>query len=129
VDSVITAQFVTGYVFRQVQTLTFAHVNQEPRIFFPLKKLERFYIYRPSDPYYADLIKSLEQAVVMLQTKKDGAFDFAKQTFESGQIAFDQIFPDDKVLYSRLRELAKWITSPAFRPPQDVTAPQELASP
>jgi len=113
-DVMITAQFVNGFAFRQSQTLTLGSINQESRIFFPLKRLERFYIYRPSDPYYMELISTMERALLMLQTHKDGAFDFARQAFDSGQIAFDQIFPDDKALYSRLRELAKWISSPAY---------------
>jgi hypothetical protein len=114
-DAVVTAQFVNGFAFRQTQAITFANINQESRIFFPLKRLERFYIYRPSDPYYMELISSIERALLMLQSQKPEAFELARQTFDSGQIAFDQIFPDDKALYSRLRELAKWISSPAVR--------------
>jgi hypothetical protein len=120
-DVMITAQFVNGFAFRQSQTLNLGNISQESRIFFPLKRLERFYIYRPSDPYYMELISTMERALLMLQTHKDGAFEFARQAFDGGQIAFDQIFPDDKALYSRLRELAKWISSPAYARTKEVT--------
>jgi len=113
-DTLITAQFINGFAFRLSQTVELGNINQESRIFFPLKRLERFYIYRPSDPYYMELISTMERALLMLQTHKEGAFEFARQAFDGGQIAFDQIFPDDKALYSRLRELAKWISSPAY---------------
>ena len=108
----VSAQFINGFAFRQTQSLSLANINQESRIFFPLKRLERFYIYRPSDPYYMELISTMERALLLLQTRREGAYDFARQAFDGGQIAFDQIFPDDKALYTRLRELAKWITSP-----------------
>jgi hypothetical protein len=111
----IYAQFVQGFAFRQNQSLKLHALAEEPRLFFSLKKLERIYINRTSDPYYLELISSLEKALGLLQNKAAGGLEFASQAFESGQIAFDQIFPDDKVLYSRLRELARWISSPAVR--------------
>jgi hypothetical protein len=107
----IEAQFVSGFAFRQAQVAKIAALTQEPRIFYPLKRLERFYVYRPSDPYYMEIISSLDRALRMLHAKAEGAEQYALQAFDGGQIAFDQIFPDDKALYSRLRELARIISS------------------
>ncbi|MCC6278847.1 MAG: hypothetical protein IT289_13120 [Oligoflexia bacterium] len=105
----IEAQIVTGTSFRQSQVVKLTGITQDHRLFFALKKLERFYIYRPSDPYYIELINVLDRSIQMIKTSTPGSESFARTAFESGQIAFDQIFPDDKALYSRLRELAKHI--------------------
>jgi hypothetical protein len=106
----IAAQFISGYAFRQTQTLKLPAISQEPRLFYPLKRLERFYVYRPSDPYYIELIGTLDRAIQMIHSGTEGAMNYARSTFEGGQIAFDQIFPDDKQLYGRLKELARLIS-------------------
>ncbi len=106
----VQAQFTSGFAFRQNQNLKLVSLAQEPRIFWPLKRLERYYVYRPSDPYYVELMSGLSRAIQMLQSREPEAMSFARTTFESGQIAFDQIFPDDKGLYANLRELARQIS-------------------
>jgi hypothetical protein len=115
----IDVQVLNGYAFRQSQTLSIRDIREEPRIFYPLKQLERFYIYRPSDPYYIELTNALDTALQMLQQKTEGGLEYARRVFEGGQIAFDQIFPDDKPLLARLRELAKHLTSN----PRELTNP------
>jgi hypothetical protein len=106
----VTAQFISGFAFRLNQSANFASLSQEPRLFYPLKRLERYYINRSTDPFYVELISTISKAVQMAGNPSDDALAFARQAFEGGQIAFDQIFPDDKALYSRLRELAKLVS-------------------
>jgi hypothetical protein len=122
--NLIYAQFTQGFAFRQNQSLKLHTLAEESRLFFILKRLERIYINRASDPYYLELITSLDKSLSLLQNKTPGGLDYAGRAFESGQIAFDQIFPDDKALYSRLRELAKWISSPAVRKEQNSSKPR-----
>jgi hypothetical protein len=107
----VLAQFIAGFAFRQAQEVRLHNLREEPRIFYPLKRLERFYVNRPSDPYYAEVISELDRALHMHKSHAPGASAALLAAFDSGQIAFDQIFPDDKPLYTRLRELAKLLTS------------------
>lgn len=105
----INAQVTSGFAFRQCQIFRLQSLNEDPRIFYPLKRLERFYVHRPSDPYYMELMATLDQAAQMLHNKTDGACTFAQQAFACGQMALDQLFPDDKALYFKLKELVKMI--------------------
>ena len=105
----LRAHFISGFAFRETQDLTVPGINHEPRIFYPLKRLERFFVYRPSDPYYIEVLTTVENAVKMLQNHGESAQAFALQAFDIGQIAFDQVFSDDKILYMRLKELAKYV--------------------
>ncbi|MDZ4678068.1 MAG: hypothetical protein SGI74_11250 [Oligoflexia bacterium] len=109
----VEAQFISGFAFRQSQVIKITAISQEPRIFYPLKRLERFYVHRPSDPYYMELITTLDRAIHAVRTHTQGTETFVRQAFEGGQIAFDQIFPDDKALYMRLKELAKLMSGHA----------------
>ncbi len=109
-DDGVIAQSISGYAFRQSQILRLAHLGEFPALFYHLKRLERFYVYRTSDPYYVELVSTLDKALQLIQTGEPGAEAFARNVFESAQIAFDQVFPDDKTLYIKLKELAKGMT-------------------
>jgi len=103
----VEARFVSGYAMRQNGAQSLAHLYQEPRIFFPLKKLERYYVFRGSDPFYTDLVTTLDRAIYMMKNNDPEGLPYAQESFERGQIAFDQIFPDDRNLHGRLSELVR----------------------
>lgn len=107
----VNAHLVAGFAMRRTQDLKQESISLEPKIFYPLKRLERFYIYRSSDPYYNELITTLDRAIYLVRTNPKEALDFARQAFEGGQIAFDQIFPDDRQLHGKLKDLVKIISS------------------
>lgn len=106
----IIAQTVSGSAFRQSQLSQVKHFTEITTLFFHLKKLERFYIYRGSDPYYIELNSTLDKALELLKRGEQGSLTFGRKVFESAQIAFDQVFPDDKAVYLKLKELAKLLT-------------------
>lgn len=114
-DSII-AQSISGSAFRQGQISKLAHLGEFSALFYHLKRLERFYIYRQSDPYYVELVSTIDKAMNLLHGGEAGAETFSRHVFESAQIAFDQIFPDDKALYLKLKELARAMTNQSKRP-------------
>jgi hypothetical protein len=105
----LNVKFIAGYAFRETQNLKVPSIHHEARLFYPLKRLEKFYVHRPSDPYYIEIVNTLENALKMLQNNAEGAQAFALEAFDIGQIAFDQVFSDDKGIYLRLKELAKFV--------------------
>jgi hypothetical protein len=103
----VVARFISGFAFRLSQEITTKSVANEARIFYPLKRLERYYVDRNSDPFYSDLVVSLERAISNTTSEQNPLSGQNHSVFENGQIIFDQIYPDDKTLYLKLRELAK----------------------
>jgi hypothetical protein len=103
----VIAQSVTGSAFRQAQIFKMNSLMENSALFFHLKKLEKFYIHRASDPYYVELLTQVDKACTMLKNNEIDAVVFARGTFEMAQIAFDQIFPDDKIVFMKLKELTR----------------------
>lgn len=123
-DDGVIAQSISGFAFRQSQILKLSHLGEFPALFYHLKRLERFYVFRGSDPYYVELISTLNKALQLLQNGEAGAENFARHVFESAQIAFDQVFSDDKALYVKLKELAKVMAMQKMAPsrkPEEVS--------
>lgn len=104
------AQTISGSAFRQSQLSQLKNLNEMPSLFAHLKRLEKYYVFRASDPYYVELTSSLDKALELVKSHEPRSIAYARNVFESAQIAFDQIFPDDKALYMKLKELAKYLT-------------------
>lgn len=109
-ESGTIAQTLSGFAFRQSQMVQLKHLSEFTPAFYHLKKLEKFYVYRPSDPFYMQLVQNLDSAVEKMSQQVPGTEAFARRTFEEAQIVFDQVFPDDKILFMKLKELAKYIS-------------------
>ncbi|MBK9294545.1 MAG: hypothetical protein IPM57_08885 [Oligoflexia bacterium] len=101
-ENSIIAQTLSGFAFRQSQIVELKYLSDFTPLFFHLKKLEKFYVYRASDPFYMELIQNIDRAL-------QGSGPASRKTLEEAQIIFDQVFPDDKVLYMKLKELAKLV--------------------
>ncbi len=121
----VTGQFIRGYAFQKMEEFTQIPLNQIPALFYPLKKLERFFVNRATDPLYVELTSLLDQSVSLLREKHPDAVKLGSASFERGQNALNLIFPDDKLLGLLLRELsglllertgqdAKWDQLPKF---------------
>lgn len=120
-QGIIEVRFVSGFLFKLESQTKIRSPSQEAKLFYPLKNLEKFYVYRESDPYYVELFHTLKKALQVVEEGTPDAQNFARQAFSCGQNAFEHIYNDDKPLHLALRELAKRVN-----PLQKPAAPEIL---
>jgi len=83
------------------------NLHRYPVLFYPLKRLEQFFINRKSDPMYIELTGLLEKALELMNTGHPEAFKFANAAMERGRLALEHIFPDDKLVRLLINNLEK----------------------
>lgn len=103
-----------GYVFQKYQELNQLPLEEQTKVFHPLKKLEQLYIDRQSDPYYLDLIGQISEVTQFFrESEKTLAIEkIAKQALDRAEIANRDVFFGDKTLTELIKDL-KQLFSPA----------------
>lgn len=103
----VAGAVIRGYTFNKIEEFSESAISRLPLIFYPLKRLERFFVNRGTDPLYIELTRLLDQAIVLLREEHPEAPSLAAAAFERGQNAHQYIFTDDKILGLLLRELSQ----------------------
>ncbi len=93
-----TGRLIRGYTFQKAGLFDGGGLNRYPTLFYPVKRLEQFFINRKSDPMYIELVQILEKAVELIRNQHPEAYKFAKAAYERGRLALEQIFPDDNLV-------------------------------
>ncbi len=116
-----------GYTLQSALTLDGGDLGKYPALFYPVKRLEQFFIHRRSDPMYMELVQTLEKAIALIRDGHPQAQRYAVASYERGRMAFDEIFPDDKLLGIALNSLEALIgTRKPVSPPSNARfAPDE----
>jgi hypothetical protein len=88
-----------GHTFQKFETFMRAKPNDNHDLFCSLKKLERNFINPQSDPFYQDLIGSLERANRLVQ-EATGTIHLpaAEKALQKGALALRNAFPNDRLL-------------------------------
>jgi hypothetical protein len=97
-DKKVFGSLLRGYVFQKYYELTQQPLEDQPKIFVALKRLEQFFIEKNSDPYYHQLIYMLENLPKEIQKTERGNELGAIRKLEKADIAFSEIFIGDKTL-------------------------------
>lgn len=114
-----------GPTFQKFETFLRARPNDNHDLFSSLKKLERHYINPQSDPYYQELVQSLERANRALQAPQPpkSTVMAAEKTLQKAAHAIKNAFPNDRLLQLLVTHLEYAIrqttiqnTSPAGNP-------------
>ncbi len=122
----LRGSFVRGYTFQKFGSIDGGGLNRYPLLFYPLKRLEQFFVDRKTDPMYLELTTTLEKALDLLgQGVTPDTFRFAHAALERGRLALEHIFPDDKFARLLINNLEKSLalvqaSNPAYR---SVTVP------
>jgi hypothetical protein len=89
-----------GHTFQKFETFLRARVNDNQDLFSSLKRIERNFINPQSDPYYQELVQSLEKANRAVQSPHGRAFNIpaAEKTLQKGSLALRNAFPNDRLL-------------------------------
>jgi hypothetical protein len=106
--------FVRGYTFQKFASLEGGGLHRYPLLFYPLKRIEQFFIDRRTDPVYIELTRSLEEALDLLESGSPESQAFAAAALERGRMALEHIYPEDK-LTRLLLHLEKRVTPSATR--------------
>jgi hypothetical protein len=93
-----------GYVFQKYYELNSQPLEDQPKIFVALKRLEQFFIEKASDPYYLQLVNMLEKLPREIITTERGNELNAIRKIEKADIAFSEIFIGDKTLGQLIQE-------------------------
>ncbi|MEK7356107.1 MAG: hypothetical protein AAB250_06635 [Bdellovibrionota bacterium] len=120
--------FVRGYTFQKFASLEGGGLHRYPLLFYPLKRIEQFFVDRRTDPVYQELTRSLEEALELLEIGSPEARQFASAALERGRLALEHIYPEDK-LTRLLLNLEKRVTPLAVRANEVTSSPQAAPPP
>lgn len=108
-DGMIIGDYIRGYTFQSSQRIELHGFHQDSNILYALKKIERFFIDRSTEPLYVELIQVLEQTIDFLRKDLNGSIELGKKAYIRGQNALENIFVDDKMLEVLLNEIQSFI--------------------
>jgi hypothetical protein len=117
--------FVRGYTFQKFGSLDGGSLNRYPLLFYPLKRLEQFFVARESDQTYLELVGALEKAQQLLVHPTPDTIRVAQAAFERGRLAVEHIYPD----YNLLRLLNDLEKSLAQAPTRNGATSIEIKEP
>ncbi len=98
---------VRGYTFQKYSAMDGGSLHRYPILFYPLKRLEQFFINRKTDPMYIELTGLLEKSLELLTQRHPEALKFGTAALERGRLALEHIFPDDKLVRLLISNLEK----------------------
>jgi hypothetical protein len=119
---------VRGYTFQKTATFDGGDLHRHPLLFYPLKRIEQFFVNRATDPMYIELTNLLEQASDLMARQHPERLRFAEAAIERGRLAFEQVFVDDRLLRLLLENLERAILLEKRKPPYE-TLPEENLRP
>ncbi len=106
---VMNGMLIRGYIFQNKMEPK-GRINTFPEVYFPLKKLEQYYIDRKSDPDYQELVQVLEKAVELFRIRHPEAESFGEAALERGRGALENIFINDNVIQALVDQLVQEIS-------------------
>lgn len=93
----VKGMVIRGYIFQNQQAVD-GKINQYPLLYYPLKKMEQYYIDRKTDPDYQELVQVLEKANELFNLRHPEALEFGRAACERGEAALENIFNNDNVV-------------------------------
>jgi len=108
-NNIISGDLIRGYTFQNYRRIEIHELHQEPQLLYAVKRIERFFIDRSSEPLYLELIQVLEQTIDFLRKDLKGSLELAQKAYVRGKNALDNIFIDDKVLDVLLKDIQNLI--------------------
>ena len=102
----LQGMLIRGYIF-QNKSEPQGRVNEFPEIYYPLKKVEQYYVDRKSDPDYQELVQVLEKALELFRLNHPEAESFGQAALNRGRSALDNIFLNDNVIQALVDQLSQ----------------------
>jgi hypothetical protein len=118
----IRGLIVRGYTFQKYAVMEGGSLNRHPVLFYPLKRLEQFFINRKTDPAYMELTSLLEKAIDMLKLHSGERETeiFARAALERGRLALEYIYREDRMIRLLLDNIEKSLLLTEAQPRSEV---------
>lgn len=92
---------------------------KEPLLLAPLKRIEKYFIRKESDPFYSRLLEEIETSTHKLQTGQAHAMERARLSLERAYFAMENIYSEDRLLRLSTHNLQHMLNHPKDRFPVD----------
>jgi hypothetical protein len=112
----VSGQLLRGYVYQKLLELKNEPLKEQPRLFFPIKRLEQFFVDRRTDPYYNDISNQLERTCALIQQGDNEALKWSSMILGKAETALDNIFIGDKLLTLLVRDLRHAMSASKYLP-------------
>lgn len=101
-----------GYMFQKIQDFTDLKIHEIPRLFWPLKRAEQFFLTRDSDPFYQDLTKKLYDITQGLWEKNSESWqNYMSLLLSQSDSALENVYIGDKPLEDLILKVRQILTS------------------
>jgi hypothetical protein len=114
----VSGTITRGYTFQKYSAMEGGPLQKFPVLFYPLKRLEQFFVNRKTDPMYIELTGLLEKALDLMNAGHPEASTFGRAAMERGRLALEHIFPDDKLVRLLINNLEKTLALESARQEQ-----------
>lgn len=94
-----------GYVFQKLMEFKGESLKDQPRLLYPIKRIEQFFVDRRTDPYYQDMISQLERTLALIQQGDREALNWSSVIINQAETALENVFMGDKLLTLLVRDL------------------------
>ncbi len=99
-----------GYVFQKFQAFQGEKLHEISRLFWPLKRLEQFFVNRSSDPFYTEIAQKLEKIKLHWPINDPQWMQVLPVLLNQADMALEHIYIGDNRLESLIKDVKK-ITS------------------
>lgn len=96
----LNGMITRGHTMQKFETFMRVRGSENIDLFYGLKRLERNFINPQSDPYYLEIVQSMERAARGLQNSngRDLNLQMAEKASQKGSLALKSAFPNDRLL-------------------------------
>ncbi len=101
----ISGSLIKDHTFQKYDIFTAQLLKSLARVFYPIKRLEQYFIDPQSDSQYQELKAFLERTMLLIRGNHPDSFTIGKNAIEKGKMEIDSLYPSDKSLPSLLRDL------------------------
>jgi hypothetical protein len=98
-------EYIRGYTLQAYKKFEVSSLQEELQLLYAIKKIERFFIDRASEPLYLELIHVLEQTIEFLKKNHPGCIELGQKAYSRGHNALENLFIDDKMIHILLKEI------------------------
>ncbi|MEZ0391285.1 MAG: hypothetical protein ACAH59_03655 [Pseudobdellovibrionaceae bacterium] len=101
----LKGSLVRGYLCQKSFDLQGENIAAYPKLFYAIKKMEKHFINRQTDPYYQQTISALEKTIENVRLGDPEAIQESIDVIAQAQNAIEYVFTGDKLLNLLLRDL------------------------
>lgn len=108
---------IRGYIFQKHLEFTGKSLSEEPHLFYPLKRLEQFFISREFDPFYKQALEIMQTAIEELEIGSSEASLWAQKSLTKAEEIFEKVYMGDQRYYELLSQLRRSLRPSYKQPP------------